>query len=308
MDRFNDRLLRKLLALVAPSTLIRLSSLNRRINSQPLPARYLILNILNAQQDRLHRYLYHIKTDAQGIETLSTFSLPGEGQGERIKVFSRRPIPKGPTRFQVFRGKVSSSLIPVNRSIGGYYFGVIPWAMVDGRPKVLLGRELAEVGYPLSESWAPFGWYSDTNDEALLADYGYRTSMGFLGSREEINDLMSSATILRQGSYLLAAYRIPYQPQLIGVFKRGYDYLSRCSTRSEAGLRFVESCPASWFSKSEIGYFSNIEIKKADILPQFRSIIEELFTSFKTPNKKRKIMPSNPFALLAEDDTNSTTN
>jgi len=141
------------------------------------------------------------------------------------------------------------------------YVGVLPWAWFRGRRVYLLGQENAERRYGSHGQWSDFGGgVHDVNNIARsAAEELYEESMGVFGTVDELErELRFSPraqrfTLPGAAGYLYL-WQIRFDPNLVTVWNRIWQYIKRCTTDND-GKAVIRTCPEGFLEKQRIAWF-----------------------------------------------------
>lgn len=150
-----------------------------------------------------------------------------------------------------------AGIIPVSRLIAN-----------DGSIDIvfLLGKEHHEKGWAGSDIWTYFGGLSESVDntpEDTAAREAYEESMGILGSVADIKKrLETSYKVVRPKiTIYMPYYYLSYNHHIPDIFKRVYDYFSKCLQFSPNGKPCIAGCPEGYTEKVQLKWFTLREIE-----------------------------------------------
>jgi len=159
------------------------------------------------------------------------------------------------------------------------YAGVLPYSFdPDGRLVFLLGREKPCKKPHVSNRWSDFGGTpepEDASDEESAAREAYEESMGFLGTKEEIQRLieMNKGFVFRgRGTAVFVVY-IPYNAMLPRTYADVYLYMRRGikNFRECRQKGFFEKTAVAWVTPADVQAFP--EDYRPPFIRTFREIL-----------------------------------
>jgi len=147
--------------------------------------------------------------------------------------------------------------------------GVLPYAMLHGKPMFLFGKEQSSNDTP---GWADFGGGAEgneTNRTIALREW-YEETSGIHGTLAEYRRIFDRGFVRTftntSKQYTVFLVRIPYDPSLTEHYNRMSDFFERSAldTRATKGL----------FEKARMEWFSVMDMQRRK--GQFRSYYREL--------------------------------
>jgi 8-oxo-dGTP pyrophosphatase MutT (NUDIX family) len=133
--------------------------------------------------------------------------------------------------------------------------GVLPYAVVRGKPLFLFGKEQSSNDTP---GWADFGGGAEgkeTDRTVALREWFEETS-GVFGSFAEYRTLIDRGLVRtftnRSNQYTVFLVRVPYDPSLASHYNRISDFFERSALDTRATKGLFEKARMEWFSVADM--------------------------------------------------------
>lgn len=162
--------------------------------------------------------------------------------------------------------------------------GIIPYARVDSRVKLLLGQ-----GH--SGKWSEFGGRVD-HDESLL-DTAVREFMEEISGFYREDDVRRG--IANQEPFLIRSIKpfktyiylleVEYDPELPSYFKNVYSFFLECADgKTVYGAPIISSCPSGYLEKTDLWWYNLADVPQKNLVSQtMYKIISYLKSTFNSP-------------------------
>jgi 8-oxo-dGTP pyrophosphatase MutT (NUDIX family) len=133
--------------------------------------------------------------------------------------------------------------------------GVLPYAMVRGKPMFLFGKEQATNDTP---GWADFGGGAEgkETDRAIALREWYEETSGVFGSFAKYKRLFERGLVRTftnaSRQYTVFLVRVPYDPSLATHYNRVSDFFERSALDTRATKGLFEKARMEWFDVADM--------------------------------------------------------
>ncbi len=161
--------------------------------------------------------------------------------------------------------------------------GILPLSVDnEGNIVVLLGQE--NVDNKLV--WSGFGGGAEKGEspKKTAAREGWEESMGFLGTKEDIYNIINSDNNRNIAAYANDRYTeyviyVSYNKDWPQLFKRIYDYWHKCGIRDNTKdpALYIPTCPKGYSEKLAIKWVKLVDLRKGEYDGVLRDCFREMF-------------------------------
>lgn len=133
--------------------------------------------------------------------------------------------------------------------------GVLPYAMVRGKPMFLFGKEQSTNDTP---GWADFGGGAEGNetDRAVALREWYEETSGIFGSFTEYKALFGRGFVRTftnaSRQYTVFLVRVPYNESLVTHYNHMSDFFEQSALNTRATKGLFEKARMEWFGVADM--------------------------------------------------------